>query len=171
MHLLRLGLPLCLLPALAQGSSQLERSIADRARDADRVVLAQVLESRVHVPDGDVKRMTTVTTLWVRERYKGAGPDRLEVVQLGGTSGLWDAHLAGDAVFEPAETVLVFLRCRDASVPQRCTLLGLGEGKLRVENASSGQQIRLRQERRALEAVVDEIRGALKGARPIGAAR
>lgn len=123
---------LVLLPAVAIASSVRSRSWLERARDADRVVLAQVLETKTVVPDGEPRRMTTVTRVVVGEWLKGRGPDVLEVVQLGGRWGLWEAHVPGDATFQPGETALLLLRCRTAAAPGRCTLLALGEGKLQV---------------------------------------
>jgi len=157
----------CGIPCAALASSHVARSLAERAKDADRVVLAQVIDSSVRVPGGDVRQMTTVTTLAVREHYKGAPAERLEVVQLGGTYGLWETRFAGDAVFDPGETVLVFLRCRDPSVPQRCNLVDLGAGKLRVEFQGARQAVDDRGRQRALESIVDEVRQAPRLAVPV----
>lgn len=60
---------------------------------------------------------------------KGGGEGRLTVVQLGGTLGMRETRLAGDASFAPGETAVVFLKCRAAT---RCTLVALGEGKVPV---------------------------------------
>jgi hypothetical protein len=153
--------------SVAWSSSQVAQSLGERARDADRVVLGQVLDVQVHVPDGDPRRMTTVTTVLVREDYKGAGAGRIEVVQLGGVSGLWSSRVAGDATFGAGETAVLFLRCRDPAAPQRCGLVGLADGKLPVTVRSEGQRVRALRVDRSLESVVDEIRRALPQARPL----
>ena len=143
-------------------SSQIRQSLADRARASDRVLLAEVLAARVEMPAEGVRRMTTVTTLLVRERYKGDAPERLEVVQLGGQSGLWESHVAGDATFTPGESAVVFLKCAEAA---RCTLVGLGQGKLPLREG----QVEVDGVRHPLEWAVDEIRrGGRWVGRPIG---
>jgi hypothetical protein len=143
-------------------SSQVHQSLADRARESDRVVLAEVLATRVEVPAEGPRRMRTVTTLLVRERYKGDSPERLEVVQLGGKSGLWESRVAGDAAFAPGETAVLFLKCGEAT---RCNLVGLGQGKLKLE----GGQVEVDGARHPLEWAVDEIRrGGRWVGRPIG---
>jgi hypothetical protein len=143
-------------------SSQVRQSLADRARASDRVVLVEVMATRVDLPPEGPRRMTTVTTLLVRERYKGDAPERLELVQLGGKSGLWESHVAGDATFVAGETAIVFLKCPEAS---RCTLVGLGRGKLPLRD----RQVELDGVSHPLEWAVDEIRrGGRWVGRPIG---
>ncbi|MHB8878367.1 MAG: hypothetical protein ACYC8T_32120 [Myxococcaceae bacterium] len=161
------------VPAFALATSIVERPLAERARSADRVVLAQVLESQTVVLElvppkveggRPTPRMITVTRVAVGSDYKGAGPSQLEVVQLGGRYGLWEAHVPGDATFAPGETAILLLRCRENAAGSRCTLLGLGGGKLQV----LGDQVLVRslargeQTRRPLSAVIDELRQAAK---------
>lgn len=150
-----------LTSAIAAASSIVELSAAERARLSDRVVLAQVLESRTVVQNGDVRRMTTVTRLIVGESYKGDGTSQVELYQLGGRHGLWEARVPGDATFEPGETVLVFLRCTDAK-KSKCSLVGLGEGKVRVlgGDALVWSMARKSFTRRKLEELVGEVRQA-----------
>jgi hypothetical protein len=161
------------LPSLALATSVIERSLAERARTADRVVLAQVLDTRTVVsgtvaPRGaqgrEAPRMLTVTRVVVGADYKGAGPQQLEVVQLGGRYGLWEAHVPGDATFEAGETAVLLLQCKDAKAPDRCTLVTLSEGKLKVVGDSVLVPNLSRQEstRRPLRAVIDEVRAAGK---------
>jgi hypothetical protein len=152
-----------LLPTFSWATSVIERSVGERARMADLVVLAQVLESRTIVQQGDPRRMLTVTKVVVGESYKGAAPSQLEVVQLGGRHGLWEARIPGDATFEKGETAILLLRCRDPRESNRCNLLVLGEGKILVEGGeaqlrsiSSGKLAR-----RPVAAVIEEIRSAL----------
>lgn len=93
------------------------------------MVLARVLESRVEAPENDPRRMQTITTVEVIEELKGKGPGRLEIVQLGGRLGPWEAHVSGDAKFNPGESAVLLLRCEAAD---RCRLMALAEGKLTV---------------------------------------
>ncbi|MFZ5469064.1 MAG: hypothetical protein ACOZIN_06440 [Myxococcota bacterium] len=161
---------LALVPAWALASSVIARTVGERAKEADRVVLAQVLDSRTLVPQDDPRRMLTVTTVLVQESYKGSGPQRLEVVQLGGTHGLWEAHIPGDATFAAGEVALLLLRCGDPAHPARCNLMALGEGKLLLV----GEDVLLRSiaqntfTRRKLAEVLAEIRAAVGLPLPVG---
>ena len=162
-----LCLALCVCTA-AGATSIVERPLAQRVRQADRVVLAQILDSRTMTPKGDPRHMVTVTRAVVGENYQGSGPAQIELVQLGGRSGLWESHVPGDATFVEGETAILILRCPDnASAPGRCNLVGLGEGKLQVV----GADVLLRSisrgtfQRRSLSSVRNEIRQAKKAAR------
>ncbi|MBI3184799.1 MAG: hypothetical protein HYZ28_21895 [Myxococcales bacterium] len=158
----KLAATFLLPPAFAVGSSVIERSVGERARMADRVILAQVLDTRTLVQDGDPRRMLTVTTLAVGETFKGDHLATLEVVQLGGKWGLWEAHAVGDATFETGETAILLLRCQGAS-PGRCTLLGLSEGKISVhgEEAFVRSIAKGTAARRKVTSVLEELRAAL----------
>ena len=149
-------------PAAVTASSIIERTVGERAREADRVVLAEVLESRTVVPGEDPRRMYTLTTVRVGEHLKGQGPERLEIVQLGGRSGPWEAHVAGDAVFRPGELALLLLRCRGEGA--RCNLMALGEGKLTVigDDVLVRSLARGSYTRRTLASVREEIARALE---------
>lgn len=164
-----LGLLLVLsLPGLALGSTGPPLTIADLTRASNRVVVARVLDSRVRVPEGNVRQMTTITGLEVLEEVQGKGPRALELVQLGGKSGPWESHLVGDATLTRGETALMFLRCPDAKAPQRCTLVGRAAGKQIVTTEAKGGQREVQlpaqvvggPARRPLAAVIDEIRRA-----------
>ena len=155
----------CLASLPAFASTLLPRTVADQVRASDRVVLAEVVDSHVDVPNGDVRHMLTVTTLAVREDLKGQGPDRVHVVQLGGKSGDWELRVPDDAHFQPGETVVVFLRCADRAHLDRCSLLGLSQGKVAVVAGRGGQDALVphvddTRERRTLESLEDEIRRA-----------
>jgi hypothetical protein len=146
----------------AWASSIRVTSVEERARLSDRVVRGEVLSTKTVVPDGDVRRMITITTLRVHDRYKGQGAATVEIFQIGGKSGLWEAHVPEDARFEVGERAVLFLRCRDASKPDRCTLVGLKTGKLTqksddevVEDTPQGAAVRKR-----LSSVVAEIKKA-----------
>jgi hypothetical protein len=163
-----LGLLIVLgLPALARGSGLPPQTLAELAGPSDRIVLARVVDQRVNVPQGNVRQMTTISRLEVLEEYRGQGPRALELVQLGGRSGLWESHLAGDAKLAAGETALMFLRCPDAKAAERCVLVGQGAGKHTVmEGAQGRREVQLTAQvkggpvRRPLDEVVDEIRRA-----------
>ncbi|MFL5345923.1 MAG: hypothetical protein ACJ8AT_14125 [Hyalangium sp.] len=168
MNFLRLlGLSLVLgLPVLAWGALP-PQTLADLARASDRIVLARVVDQRVNVPQGNVRQMTTISRLEVLEEYRGQGPRALELVQLGGRSGLWESHLAGDAKLEAGETALLFLRCPDPKSAERVVLVGLGAGKQPVTSGAAGKrevqlsaQVKGGPVRRPLDEVLEEIRRA-----------
>lgn len=167
MRRLRGSLLLLFASGIAGASSLKARDLSERTREADRVVLAEVLGSEVQVPGNDVRRMTTVTSIQVLEDYKGSGPRELEVVQLGGQSGLWQLKVSGAVEWVPGETAVLFLSCRDPAQPARCTVSGLSEGKVPVVGRIGAQDalvpgvdrrgpVRLR-----LEELADRIRRAL----------
>jgi hypothetical protein len=163
-----LGLLLLLsLPGLALGSTMPPQALADLVRASDRVVLARVIDSQVRVPEGNVRQMTTITRVEVQEEYRGKGPLGVEVVQLGGKSGLWESKLVGDATLIAGETALLFLRCPDPKAVERCTLVGLAAGKLTVTEGAQGQrevqvppQMKGGPAVRPLKEIIDEIRRA-----------
>lgn len=121
---------LLLLPGLALGSQVVKRSLAERARLADRVVLAQVLSSRTVAEGGNPRALVTLTEVVVGEALKGQGPERLTIVQRGGALGLWEVHIPGDARLVNGETALLFLKCPEPAV---CVLTALGEAKVGVQ--------------------------------------
>lgn len=129
---------IALVAALILGSSVFAsgvtpRPITERAKMADRVVVAQVLSTRTELINGDVRRMVTYTDVLVGDVVKGpSGPglDRITITQLGGRHGLWEAHVPGDATFAPGETALLLLKC--STGPNRCGLVALSEGKVKL---------------------------------------
>lgn len=159
-----------LLSASALATRPPELPIPERAARAQRIVLADVVSARVEVPDGNYRRMITVTTVAVREHLKGQGPERIQVLQAGGKSGPWESRVPGDATLQPGETALLFLNCRDAARPELCNLSGLGEGKLAVIPCARGYQVLVagRPEPLPLEAAMDQIRAAAAAPRSRG---
>jgi hypothetical protein len=128
---MRLRAPwLFLFPVVALATTIVPHSLVDRAREADRVALVQVLESRA-VVEGDAERgaIKTLTRLLIGQDVKGTGPREVTVVQIGGQVGARALRIPGDAAFVVGETALVFLKCRS---PERCALVALGEGRLSV---------------------------------------
>jgi hypothetical protein len=166
LRLLGLLSVLC-LPVLAWGSGLPPQTIAELTGLSDRIVLARVAGQRVNVPQGNVRQMTTISQLEVLEEYRGKGPRALELVQLGGRSGPWEARVAGDAKIAIGETALMFLRCPDPKAVERCTLVALEAGKLTVTEGEKGRrevQLNARVKggpaQKLLTEVLDEIRRA-----------
>lgn len=159
----RLPFVLALVPALAFATTVKDTTAAERAQLSDRVVRAEVVSTETRVPDnGDVRRMMTWTKLKVLNDYKGKGPAEIDLLQLGGRHGLWEAHIPGDATFEAHEQAVLFLRCRDAAHPERCTLVGFKAGKLKqlgpddvVEESLTNAPAK-----RSLKALIAEVKAA-----------
>lgn len=160
---------LLLVPGLAFSSQVVKRTLGERARLADRVVLAQVLSSRTVAEGGNPRALVTLTEVVVGESLKGQGPDWLTIVQRGGELGLYEVHVAGDARFVPSETALLFLRCPEPGV---CVLTALGEAKVGVAGAEAHlfDLATARVTRRPLADVLAEVRAAV-AAPPAGAAQ
>src|SRR5512140_848501 len=156
-------------PALA--ATLADWSVSERARAADRVLLAKVGESRVELPEGDPARMMTFTRLEVLAEYKGKGPLKLELVQIGGKYGLWERKVPGDAVLRAGERAVLFLRCREDGGVQRCTLVGLARGKLELVGGKAGPKAEVKvlsaagEQQRPLSQIVAEVRASAPGGR------
>jgi hypothetical protein len=154
-----------LLPALVWATTIAPHSLLERARRSDRVAYVQVLDRWSELsPDGHL--LKTYTRLVVGEDVKGRGPSQLTLVQLGGRSGALEMKVPGDATFEPGETAVVFLACRE---PARCTLVALGEGKLSVEGGAVRYRDLVRRAwvERPLGELLAELRGATQQADPV----
>lgn len=123
----RAALGLILIPVVALATSMTPHTLAQRAQEADRIALVQVLSRETVIENGDVRRMKTISRLAVARSFKGEGPDHVQLVQMGGKSGLWEARVPGDAQLEPGQTALVFLKCFQ---PTLCSLVALGAGAL-----------------------------------------
>lgn len=118
---------LILVPAVVLASSITPHSLQQRADASDRVALVQVLSRQTLVENGDPRKMTTVSRLAIAADYKGEGPQHVNLVQLGGKSGLWELKVAGDADLPEGTTAVVFLKCPK---PDTCSLVALGAGAL-----------------------------------------
>ena len=151
---------LLLVPGLALGSQIVKRTLAERARLADRVVLAQVLTSRVVADKGNPRALMTLTEVVVGESLKGQGPERLTVLQRGGALGLWEVHIPGDARLITGETALLFLKCPEPGV---CVLTALGEAKIGVQGGDAVLFDMATQSisKRPLSQVMSEVRAAV----------
>jgi hypothetical protein len=120
---------LLLIPAAALATSITPHTLAQRAVEADRIALVQVLSRDTVMQNNDPRRMMTVSRLAVAESFKGEGAPFVQLVQLGGKAGLYEAHIPGDAQLEVGATALVFLKCKQ---PDVCSLVALGAGALRM---------------------------------------
>jgi hypothetical protein len=126
------------LPALALGTTLIPHTLLQRAEQADRVALVQVLSQRVEETAGAPVSIKTYTRVAVGDDFRGTGPSEVTIVQLGGTIGPKSIEVPGDAHFTVGETAVVFLRCRLAV--DRCHLVAMDAGKLEV----SGDQVFIR---------------------------
>ena len=117
-----------LVPLAGLATTLVPHTLADRAREADRVALVQVIARQTVAEGNDPRRIKTYTELAVGEDLKGTGPRTVTLVQLGGTWGAYTQQLPGDADFALGETALVFLKCNGT----RCFLVALGEGKIQI---------------------------------------
>ena len=120
---------LLLVPAVALAASITPHTLAQRAAEADRIALVQVLSRETILENNDPRRMRTISRLALATSYKGEGAQFVDLVQLGGKSGLYEAHIPGDAQLEVGTTALVFLKCFQPNV---CSLVALGAGALRM---------------------------------------
>ena len=120
---------LLLVPAVVLAASIIPHTLAQRAAEADRIALVQVLSRQTILENNDPRRMKTVTQLAIAQSYKGEGALHVQLVQMGGKSGLYEAHIPGDAQLEIGATALVFLKCPQ---PNLCSLVALGAGALRM---------------------------------------
>ena len=115
-------------PCLALATSVVPHTLRQRAAQADRVALVQVIDQRVERTGDAAIPFKTFTRVVVGADLKGTGPKELTVVQVGGSDGHTSLQVPGDAKFEAGQTAIVFLRCRLAD--DRCHLVAFGEGKL-----------------------------------------
>jgi hypothetical protein len=121
---------LLVLPTLAVATSLIPHTLLQRAEQADRVALVQVVDQRVEETKGAEIPLKTLTRVVVGQDFRGSGPTELTIVQLGGNLGLQTMEIPGDAKFHLGETAVVFIRCRLAV--DRCHLVAMGQGKLDV---------------------------------------
>jgi hypothetical protein len=151
---------LCFAPLVASAASLRSEPLSMRVQRAHRVVRAKVVQVTVEMESNDPRQMRTVSRLRIAETLKGPPARELEVVQVGGTQGKWKLELAGDAKLSVGEEAVFLLRCSRLEQPDRCTLVGLAEGKLPVKARPDGaEEIVLPDaSRRALPEVLSELR-------------
>lgn len=128
--------PLATLLLLLQGATVVAvtpEGLADLSTD---VVRGRIETQEVRAVEGTAG-IATFSRLSVGERLKGKAPAKLVVRQVGGTLGRRSVELPGDARLAAGEEVLLFLRC-DAGAPA-CTVVGLAQGKYRLEPMADGR--------------------------------
>ncbi|RMG16570.1 MAG: hypothetical protein D6729_10650 [Deltaproteobacteria bacterium] len=117
------------VPAICLASTVLALSIEEMARRSDLVLRGRVEGQTTERIDG---RLYTLSTVKVEAVWKGAARDGVVVRQLGGRDGELATRVAGDAVLEPGEEVVLFLRRNPQGAPVY-HLVGLAQAKFRVE--------------------------------------
>ena len=123
----------------ASASFVLELRVEELTKRADEVVRARVLERQSRWSE-DGHSIHTFTTLEVISNLKGQASGLVTVRQLGGEVDGVGSFVSGDAHFEVGEEVIVFLRANPDGEPV-FHLIGLGQGKFRVDR--SGESVRV----------------------------
>lgn len=83
-------------------------------------------------------RILTETTIRVDERYKGAPPGELRVIQMGGELDGVRMTVSGALTWDPGEDVVLFL---EDSLPGRYRVAGFTQGKYSVQrDPSTGEE-------------------------------
>jgi len=140
------GLPALLLTALcvvcAPGHGRAESgsdlTIDDMVDLADEVVVAEVVDSRVH---WEGNKILTTSSLQVEESWKGEPGSEVEIVQIGGTAvhpvlgSEIRMEASGFVSLETGESVVLFMK-RD--VRNRRHLVSGAQGKFRIERQQGG---------------------------------
>ncbi len=124
------------LPGRASATTVLALTVEEMAAGSDRVVRARVVSQSIEVDESE-SWIYRLTTLEVLEDISGEGPSRVVVRQLGGADEWGGMFVEGDAVFEPGEEVVVFLRANGGREPV-VHLEGFGLGKFSVERLNRG---------------------------------
>lgn len=116
-------------------------SIEDMAVRSAAVVRARV-SNRRSAWDEDHRKIYTYTELEVLETVHASGkvPQAIVVRTLGGEVGKVGMKVSGTARFNPGEEVLLFLRS-DPINNQHFQVIGMSQGKYRLERESKGQLV------------------------------
>lgn len=149
-----------LLGTAAWATTIVPHTLLERARESDRIVLGQILGSRVEMTGGDPRSLRTVVSVAVGRDLKGQGEAHLTVTQVGGDYAGWSVHVPGDAEFRTGEVALLFLKCGRSTAD--CGLVALGEGKIAIEGdvAIVHDLFTKQWARRPLKDVLAELQGA-----------
>lgn len=141
----------------AGATSLVALDVAGLTDGSDAVVRGHVVrvESRW---TRDRLRIVTDVEISVDGALKGAAPRTVVVLQPGGQVGDIGQAVEGLARFRPGEEVLVFL---ERQGPERYALVGMAQGKLRIERSTDGK---------AAYAIPEDVGGALLVDRRTGAA-
>jgi len=109
-----------LLSSSAHAASIVARTVPELTELSDLVVEAEVVERESFVEQSG--RIMTRTTLQVARYLKGEGPERLEVMQVGGEAGGRVMTLHGDFAFAVGQHLVLFTQRNEGALWP--TLLG-----------------------------------------------
>lgn len=123
----------------ARASIVVAMDLPDLVRQADHIAVVDVVASRAEW-DANHQHIYSTIDLNVVERWKGTaaggatGPDRITIVQPGGTVGDLTMTVTGLSAFTPGERALVFVR----GEVHHAQLVGMTQGKrpVRFETVS-----------------------------------
>lgn len=149
-------------PCVALATTIIPHTLRQRADESDRVALVQVIDQHVEKTDNPVMPLKTFTRVLIGQNLRGAGPEEVTLVQIGGRLGELQIEIPGDAHFEIGETAVIFMRCRAS--PDRCHLVELGEGKLHVSGNEAMVKDLFTQKwsRRTIESLAKELAGTAR---------
>src|SRR4051794_15951474 len=122
------------LSALLLATTLVNHTVESLSRAADVVVHAKVRSSTSKLAGPGL--IVTVTELEVYTGIKGEPPATLNVVTRGGEVDGLGQRVDGEAVFEPGEETVLFLRRRESGV---FTLVGRAQGAFRVKDSVAHQ--------------------------------
>lgn len=118
-----------LVPSPARSTQIPYRSIESMGADSPFVVRGEVSGVRSFWNDNR-SRILTEISVTVSERYKGASPAEVRIVQMGGVLDGVRMTVAGSLEWVPGEDVVVFL---EDSLPGRYRVAGFTQGKFAVQ--------------------------------------
>jgi hypothetical protein len=116
-------------PTLASATQVQYQSIEIMGATAQRIVRSTVTEVRPYWNESQT-RILTETTIKISEDYKGAGSDRVLLVQFGGVVDGVRMTVAGALSWNPGEEVVLFL---EESLPGHHRVSGFSQGKYAVQ--------------------------------------
>jgi len=146
------------VPPVAMASLVRALDLAELTREADQVVVGDVLSVRA-AWDSEHRNIHTTIEIGVREIWKGAPPSggRVTIRQLGGTVGEIEMTVLGMPTFSEGERALLFLR--------RSQVAGMAQGKRNLRWEGSGKRW-LADAANHAESVTIDSRGKLQAVGP-----
>jgi hypothetical protein len=124
-------------PTPARSGQVPYRSAESMGADSPFVLRGEVSSVRSFWNDNRSRILTEVLVI-VSERYKGAAPAEVRIVQMGGVLDGVLMNVAGSLEWTPGEEVVVFLQ---DSLPGRYQVAGFTQGKFAVQrDARSGRE-------------------------------
>ncbi len=143
MQRVALVLLIAVIPCFALGSVVKPMSLKQLAVSADAIVHGRVLQSET-IWNENKTRIFTLTTVRVTEEWKGALGDEKELVirQVGGSIGPITQAVAGNAVFQRDEELVLFLERSKRHAD--FMVIGLSLGQFVVDRHGGQQLVRHR---------------------------